>query len=597
MEDEVKTEETPSADTTVTNVPEMEKEVKNEETAAVDATVMDVPVDETSEESAEDLASYKLKDVVSGDDEKVKKIIADQKEYLLQKAKESDLNWDEIEIDEDGHTPKITEEDKAIYAAATDDIFDKETLDVFISSATANIDSYIEMKSAIDAGVADEDDLEYFENVSKMYEDSRVVLAMIQKGARDLVKELNENQVTESVIKGATLKTIRDFIVSKYRYTGIPNTCAPKDISKYDRTEYIEKNILKTMFPVVLLSESIHRDMVKFEESPKNKSMLSPEYFADHSKWFVFGLQTYLTAVSKDNPNNIDMTKVIYRDFRALDFINPVISYALAYTKHPIGVAMKFEESSLDSMKNTLNPNDIFTDDMTGIVSAVDETINTLMNNLEANITRAKNIVLEDKLWSELSAEEKDKFDDYSAFITVISNKFPQIDGLRISPWGKVFSFMEKYQNYTDFKTLSEEKGNLSEEEFKSKAFIVVMNIAKRFFIWKYADIIDDINTSIKESVPKHSRDFMFGAVINSIVLQHNLAFKTPFDPATNAAGDQLYELAEKTFSPVDYKMLIGDKKNDILLRDVNLCDSRRAYLKLTVTILNFIRDSLATND
>ena len=576
----------------------MEEEVKTEETAPVEATVMDVPVDEYNfKESAEDLASYKLKDIVSGDDEKVKKIIADQKEYLLQKAKESDLNWDEIEIDEDGHTPKITDEDKAIYAAATDDIFDAETLDVFISSATANIDSYIEMKSTIDAGVADEDDLEYFETVSKMYEDSRVVLAMIQKGARDLVKELNENQVTESVIKGATLKTIRDFIVSKYRYTGIPNNCAPKDFSKYDRTKEIEDNILKTMFPVVLLSESIHRDMVKFKKSPTNNGILSPEYFADHSKWFVFGLQTYLTAVSKDNPNNIDMTKVIYRDFRALDFINPVVTYALAYTKHPIGVAMKFEESSLDSMKNTLNPNDMFVDDMTGLVRAVDETVNTLLNNLESNISRAKNIVLEDKIWSELSAEEKEKFDDYSAFITVISNKFPQIDGLRISPWGKVFSFMEKYQNYTDFKTLSEEKGNLSEEEFKSKAFIIVMNIAKRFFIWKYADIIDDINTSIKESVPKHSRDFMFGAVVNSIVLQHNLAFKTPFDPATNAAGDQLYELAEKTFSPVDYKLLIGDKKNDILLRDVNLCESRRAYLKLTAYILEFIRDSLATKD
>ena len=576
----------------------MEEEVKTEETAPVEATVMDVPVDEYNfKESAEDLASYKLKDIVSGDDDKVKKIIDDQKEYLLQKAKESDLNWDEIEIDEDGHTPKITDEDKAIYAAATDDIFDAETLDVFISSATANIDSYIEMKSAIDAGVADEDDLEYFETVSKMYEDSRVVLAMIQKGARDLVKELNENQVTESVIKGATLKTIRDFIVSKYRYTGIPNNCAPKDFSKYDRTKEIEDNILKTMFPVVLLSESIHRDMVKFKKSPTNNGILSPEYFADHSKWFVFGLQTYLTAVSKDNPNNIDMTKVIYRDFRALDFINPVVTYALAYTKHPIGVAMKFEESSLDSMKNTLNPNDMFVDDMTGLVSAVDETVNTLINNLESNITRAKNIVLEDKIWSELSAEEKDKFDDYSAFIAVISNKFPQIDGLRISPWGKVFSFMEKYQNYTDFKTLSEEKDKVSEEEFKSKAFIIVMNIAKRFFIWKYADIIDDINTSIKESVPKHSRDFMFGAVINSIVLQHNLAFKTPFDPATNAAGDQLYELAEKTFSPVDYKLLIGDKKNDILLRDVNLCESRRAYLKLTAHILEFIRDSLATND
>ena len=576
----------------------MEEEVKTEETAPVEATVMDVPVDEYNfKESAEDLASYKLKDIVSGDDEKVKKIIADQREYLLQKAKESDLNWDEIEIDEDGHTPKITDEDKAIYAAATDDIFDAETLDVFISSATANIDSYIEMKSAIDAGVADEDDLEYFETVSKMYEDSRVVLAMIQKGARDLVKELNENQVTESVIKGATLKTIRDFIVSKYRYTGIPNNCAPKDFSKYDRTKEIEDNILKTMFPVVLLSESIHRDMVKFKKSPTNNGILSPEYFADHSKWFVFGLQTYLTAVSKDNPNNIDMTKVIYRDFRALDFINPVVTYALAYTKHPIGVAMKFEESSLDSMKNTLNPNDMFVDDMTGLVRAVDETVNTLLNNLESNISRAKNIVLEDKIWSELSAEEKEKFDDYTSFITVISNKFPQIDGLRISPWGKVFSFMEKYQNYTDFKTLSEEKDKVSEEEFKSKAFIVVMNIAKRFFIWKYADIIDDINTSIKESVPKHSRDFMFGAVINSIVLQHNLAFKTPFDPLTNAAGDQLYELAEKTFSPVDYKLLIGDKKNDILLRDVNLCESRRAYLKLTAYILEFIRDSLATND
>ena len=576
----------------------MEEEVKTEETAPVDATVMDVPVDEYNfKESAEDLDSYKLKDIVSSDDEKVKKIIADQREYLLQKAKESDLNWDEIEIDDDGHTPKITDEDKAIYAAATDDIFDAETLDVFISSATANIDSYIEMKSAIDAGVADEDDLEYFETVSKMYEDSRVVLAMIQKGARDLVKELNENQVTESVIKGATLKTIRDFIVSEYKYTGIPNYYAPKDFPKYDRTKTIETEILKTMFPVVLLRESIYRDVTEFEESPTNNSILSPEYFANHSKWFIFGLQKYLTAVSKDNPNNIDMTKVIYRDFRALDFINPVVTYALAYTKHPIGVAMKFEESSLDSMKNTLNPNDMFAGELKGIVSVVDESINALINNLDSNIVRAKNIVLEDKIWSELSAEEKEKFDDYSAFIAIISNKFPQIDGLRISPWGKVFSFMEKYQNYTDFKTLSEEKDKVSEEEFKSKAFIVVMNIAKRFFIWKYADIIDDINISIKESVPKHSRDFMFGAVINSIVLQHNLAFKTPFDPATNAAGDQLYELAEKTFSPVDYKLLIGDKNNDILLRDVNLCESRRAYLKLTAYILEFIRDSLATND
>lgn len=575
----------------------MEEEIKIEETETVDATVIDVPVDETSEESAEDLASYKLKDIVSSDDEKVKKIIDAQKEYLLQKAKESDLNWDEIEIDEDGYTPKITEEDKAIYAAATDDVFDKDTLDVFISSATANIVSYIEMKSAIDAGVADEDDLEYFETVSKMYEDSRVVLAMIQKGARDLVKELNENQVTESVIKGATLKTIRDFIVSKYRYTGIPNNCAPKDIDKYDRLYAIETNILKTMFPVVLLRESIYRDVTKFKESHTNRSMLSPEYFANHSKWFVFGLQTYLNAVAKDNPNNIDMTKVIYRDFRALDFINPVVSYALAYTKHPIGVAMKFEEASLESMKNTLNPNDMFADDMKNIVDIVDETIDAVVNNLETNLTRAKTIVIEDKLWSELSSEEKDKFDDYSGFITVISNKFPQIDGLRISPWGKVFSFMEKYQNYTDFKTLIEDKSSVSEEEFRSKAFIVIMNIAKRFFIWKYADIIDDISTSIKESVPKHSRDFMFGAVINSIVLQHNLAFKTPFDPETNSTGDKLYELAEKTFSPVDYKLLIGDKSNDILLRDVDLRDSRRAYLKLTETILGFIRDSLSTND
>lgn len=575
----------------------MEEEVKTEETATVDATVMDVPVDETSEESAEDLASYKLKDVVSSDDEKVKKIIDAQKEYLLQKAKESDLNWDEIEIDEDGFTPKITEEDKAIYAAATDDVFDKETLDVFISSAVANIESYIEMKGAIDAGIADEDDLEYFETVSKMYEDSRVVLAMIQKGARDLVKELNENQVTESVIKGATLKTIRDFIVSKYRYSGMPNNCPPKDVSKYDRLHAIECNILKQMFPVVLLRESIYRDAIKFSESPTNRSMLSPEYFANHSKWFVFGLQTYLNAVAKDNPNNIDMTKVIYRDFRALDFINPVISYALAYTKHPIGVAMKFEESSLESMKNTLNPNDMFADDLKYLTSFVDETIDAIVNNLESNITRAKTVVTEDKIWSELSSEEKDKFDDYSAFIAVISEKFPQIDGLRISPWGKVFSFMEKYQSYTDFKTLIEEKNNVSEEEFRSKAFIVIMNIAKRFFIWKYADIIDDISTSIKESVPKHSRDFMFGAVINSIVLQHNLAFKTPFDPATNATGDQLYELAEKTFSPVDYKLLIGDKNTDILLRDVDLCDARRAYLKLTENILSFIRDSLLTND
>jgi len=588
MDEEVKTE-IPVEETTVE-----QKEVVEEKAA----TVMKVPVDENKEEeSAEDLASYKLKDVVNSDDEKVKSIIDKQKEYLLNKAKESDLDWSTVELEEDGLTPKITEEDKAIYAAATDDVFDADTLNVFISTAKQNIDSYLEMKSTIDAGLADEDDLEYFEALSKMSEDAKIVLAMIQKGARDLIKDLNDNKVTESVIKGATLKTIRDFIVSKYKLTGAPDRFDMKEMSKYDRTSDIESRILKNLFPSTMIYESIHRDRVFFTKEPRNYSIFSRNYFENHSQYFIYGLQTYLNAVSKDNPNNIDMTKIIYRDFRVLDFVNPLVTYGLAKLNHPIGVSMKFEQSSLDSMEKVLNPSGIYDTEVKKVVEKVDEVIASFSDPdiIEWNVNNAFDIVIADKTWSTFSEEDKANVDDYQKFISALTGKFPEVDGLRIIPWGKIYSFMEKYQNYADFLSIKKiiEDSEIPVDQKRAKIFVTIMNIAKRFFIWKYADIIDDLYIAIKEAVPKSTRDFMFGAVVNNIALQHNLAFKSEFDPAVNVAGEQLYELAKKTFGNVDYQIMVGDEKNDILLKNVNLVDARRVYWNLTVDILDYINDSL----
>ena len=176
-----------------------------------------------------------------------------------------------------------------------------------------------------------------------------------------------------------------------------------------------------------------------------------------------------------------------------------------------------------------------------------------------------------------------------------MTGKFPEVDGLRIIPWGKIYSFMEKYQNYADFLSIKKiiEDSEIPVDQKRAKIFVTIMNIAKRFFIWKYADIIDDLYIAIKEAVPKSTRDFMFGAVVNNIALQHNLAFKSEFDPAVNVAGEQLYELAKKTFGSVDYQIMVGDEKNDILLKNVNLVDARRVYWNLTVDILDYINDSL----
>ena len=132
------------------------------------------------------------------------------------------------------------------------------------------------------------------------------------------------------------------------------------------------------------------------------------------------------------------------------------------------------------------------------------------------------------------------------------------------------------------------------------------------FVSYIYSDFITDIDKFITDTVyKKDTRSFMFGMLMNNLLLQHELGFKTDIrtkeitvedleapknedgSPAMkvlpiNNVAPGIYSLAKEVFRD-QYDYMVGDQDSDILLKDVDLVETRKKYMEVSVNILKFM--------
>ncbi len=576
-------------------------EVKNTEEVK-NPTVIDVSM---PEKDSSDLENNEIVEVVPPETKPVEsaeltkdQIKQEQKDYMLKLAKESNIDWDKIEFEEDGVTPKVTEETCKIFNAAVSDYFDVNSLDTYIHMAKDAIEDYKRTKEAVDKGEADKDDLEYFKSCTVGYEDSRLVLAMIQQESKRLEKEFAESMVAEKFIKAVTLKSLRDYIVDEYRLTDSWYNPENKPIKELDKTKEIDESLIKKMYVTPMFAEQIKRYFVKYLSS-QEYNIFGYEFIERSEDRFVLGLQNYISHIQ--SKENIDISLLIKRDFQSLDFFTTIIRYALIVNKDP--TIEKVEDKELNILKEKLDNNGVITSQSGNIFEQIYKIIDEIINDLKRsdNLERikyiTKDIFEKDPLYKDFNPRNDINIDDYSKTIVEISKAFPTVEALQLKKWGKHYAFMNKYENYITYSKLQAviDDETKTEVEKRSACINTIVSIVHSMYMFIFSEIIINLTHFIKFNLnTKETRDTIFATMFNNLILQHQLGYKVTFTEE-NSKGDALYKLCEEALGKNQYDMFIGDKKDDIILKEVDLSVVRSSYFEVVQDMLSLVQSNLAS--
>lgn len=563
-----------------------EEEIKTSEPTVVN---VEMPKEDSSDLNNEEIIeSHKDKTL---DTETIKQ---EQKDYMLKLAKESNIDWNTIEFEEDGVTPKVTSENCNIFNAVVSEYFDTASMDTYIGMARDAIDDYKNMKKLVDSGEADNDDLEYFKSCSIGYEDSRLVLAMIQQESKKLEKEFSESKVAEKYIKAVTLKTLHDYIINEYKLTDSWFNPENKPIEELDKTKEIENDLMKFMYITPLFKQQIKRYFVKSMSCPAF-NIFSHSFINRSEDRFVLALQKYISYI--ETKENLDVSVLIKRDFQIFDFFTTVIRYALYNAKDPSIETV--DEKELSILSEKLDPEKIITSKSDNIYVKISNVINKIVDSLMniANVERithiAKTIFTEDHLFSKVIPNASN-IDDYKNIIIKISESFPEVQSANLGKWGDHYVFMNKYENYYTYKSLCDIIADDSKTEIeKRKACInTIISIVHAMYMFTFSETILNLSEFIKyELNAKDTRTTMFATVINNLMLQHNFGYKASFT-SENCKDDKLYDLA-KDFFKDQYEMFIGDKTDDILLKEVDLSNVRESYADVVNDMLELLNNNI----
>lgn len=567
-------------------------EHENEEVTTTEVT--NVPADEPSDITTEEAVK-----IYGPNDEKVKKITDEQKEYLLKRAKESEIDWSKVDFEEDGVTPKVSKEEIEIFASIASEFFDFDTISVYIDQSKYAIEQYLEIKAVVDSGEADDDSLEHFKICSEGYEDARIVLAMLQQESRKIEKDFKESKIAEDFLKNITLKTLRDYIVDRFKLNKSWHNPDSIPIEQLDATKEIEESLMKNLFVTTMFRKMVERYNYKAKSSQMYN--IHGEKFAnDSNDNFVNGLQSYLNHLP--NKDNVDIKTVITRDFRSLDFINATILYPLIYNGDAIISEMSLSAEDKELFVKKLDPNGYYTTIDSEKIYAksyklITEIVDKLMDvsNIERILQITKDIVKHDPMYKKISKTDPEaNIDDYTSYIAAIAKKFPVVEDLRVMNWGKVYSYMNKYETYITYTKLYNVITNPEHTEIEKRraGFNTLKSVLGMLYMTMYGEYISTLSSYIKETVySKDPRSTVFALSVRNMILQHELGYKSDFIPEENDSGDKIYEIAKKSFDK-EYETMIGTVEDDILLKKANLTSIRKNYVNILNDMLELINDN-----
>lgn len=574
-----------------------------------DVTVIEVPVPETEKDSSVEEVdktinkataeeSFDIKPQLSPDSEQVKKVTEEQKEYLLKRAKEANIDVNKLEYEEDGVTPKITDEMLELFAIYSNGIFDKEFFQIYIDQAKSIIDQYKDFKSMVDKGLTDEDDMEYYSGLAKGYEEARLIIGLVQTEYNKMCKDFEENKIFENQSKAITLSLLRDYFVNEFKLVDTwlhpvlrEPSAITKEIAKYDRTKELEDSIRKMMFVAPIFKEYAHKMFIRCKGDHSLNSF-EKKFTDSNFESLIYGLNSYIK--NSGETHDIDLKTIITRDMNNMNFVKAILTTMFIYNNDEFIKDINVSEESLNTLKKKMNPNDVYTKTEDNIFTELYKNFSTIKQYFTDKqfITRlfaiVSNNVTSDKIFKIVGIDLNESYDK---FIIKFSEKLPEITGTSIIRWGQYYSYLKKYEFYHSVKLLKEyiEGEEKNEKTGESLLIDCISTYLVEYLNMIYGKILSDLDIFVKENVYSASmRQTMFAMLTNNILMQHELGFKSDFNPETESSGDGLYELAKKVFGE-QYKFIIVDKEKDILLKDVDLTETRKCYFNTINELMEFM--------
>ena len=587
----------------------MSENIEEKKEESTDVTVIEVPVPETEKDSSVEEVentinkataeeSFDIKPQLSPDSEQVKKVTEEQKEYLLKRAKEANIDVDKLEYEEDGVTPKVTDEMLELFSIYSNGIFDKEFFQIYIDQAKSIIDQYKDFKSMVDKGLTDEDDMEYYSGLAKGYEEARLIIGLVQTEYTKMCKDFEENKIFENQSKAITLSLLRDYFVNEFKLVDTwlhpilkdPNVIA-KEIAEFDRTKELEDSIRKMMFVAPIFKEYAHKMFIRCKGDHSLNSF-DKKFTDSNFESLIYGLNSYIK--NSGETHDIDLKTIITRDMNNMNFVKAILTTMFIYNNDEFIKDINVSEESLNTLKKKMNPNDIYTKTEDNVFTELYKNFSTIKQYFTDKqfITRlfaiVSNNLTSDKIFKTVNIDLNESYDK---FIIKFSEKLPDITGTSIIRWGQYYSYLKKYEFYHSVKLLKEYIEGEEKNEKTGETLLIdcISTYLVEYLNMIYGKILSDLDIFVKENVYSASmRQTMFAMLTNSILMQHELGFKSDFNPETESTGDGLYELAQKVFGE-QYKFIIVDKEKDILLKDVDLTETRKCYFNTIDELMEFM--------
>ncbi len=322
----------------------MSENIEEKKEESTDVTVIEVPVPETEKDSSVEEVentinkataeeSFDIKPQLSPDSEQVKKVTEEQKEYLLKRAKEANIDVDKLEYEEDGVTPKVTDEMLELFAIYSNGIFDKEFFQIYIDQAKSIIDQYKDFKSMVDKGLTDEDDMEYYSGLAKGYEEARLIIGLVQTEYTKMCKDFEENKIFENQSKAITLSLLRDYFVNEFKLVDtwlhpIHIDPSSKELAKFDRTKELEDSIRKMMFVAPIFKEYAHKMFIRCK-GDRSLNSFEKKFTDSNFESLIYGLNSYIK--NSGETHDIDLKTIITRDMNNMNFVKAVLTTMFIY--------------------------------------------------------------------------------------------------------------------------------------------------------------------------------------------------------------------------------------------------------------------------
>ena len=507
--------------------------------------------------------------------------------------------------DENKTIPLVTMEDIKLFDAASEGMFEGLDMETYVSMARSDIEDYNSLKAQYDAGELDETDLEYFENATRSKDESFILLATIQSNAKELARDFKESHIAEDTIRTVINGMLIRSIVNRFKLIRSWDPLqSGKKLEELDDTKFIVEAVQKNMYPATFYKEYTKVDSIRAKNIRYNQFFIGK--FNDCIDDIIWALSTYV----KNNPSakidSITIGKILEKDFKGLDFTRTITSYATVKTNSDLvsttEEGLKINENVL-KLGETIAPNESFEELTKNVEDSLDKLIAIVITNTK-KIEILRDLALDnfkrDPMYKKLIADNPDvNLEEFNNTCIKISDLIPDLTSSTIPKWGKSYAFIQKYVRYfTYFDYLrSHEIAGSDEKAQKINAFVkFVVPILTDWNVFTYSNIVNTLYSNVADEYPKDSRSMVFSTIINNMLLQHELGFKSKLEPGTTELkGEMLFELAKSVFGDrYDFMVDGSDIEKDILLGKVDIIEVKKAYFQNTIDIINMINMNFA---